>query len=277
MSPEAYPKSITLKNLDEDVYPKLIVGNFNRRNFILQNTNGNFSSKAAWLATFTDPTFSINTFKNDSTNKILIAFGKSRGGNIEFLETNKITALDYTINAIPRSGGQVTGAGDYGNGQICNLTATEATGYDFVNWTEGETEITTAPTYSFTVTQSRSLIALFKLKTFSIIADAEPTEGGEVGGAGSYNDEQTCNLTATAGTGYNFIDWTENGMQVSTDDNYSFIVNRNRTMIANFGNTTDIIAINDNLDINIFPNPTTGKVTIKGNNIELIRIFNIYG
>lgn len=44
-----------------------------------------------------------------------------------------------------------------------------------------------------------------------------------------------------------------------------------------YGMTADKAALTDNLDIIVFPNPTSGSVTIKGKNIELISIFNMYG
>jgi hypothetical protein len=277
LSPEAYPKSITLKNLDEDVYPELIIGNFNRPNFILQNTDGNFGSKAAWLATDTDPTFSINTYKYNSTNTILIAFGKSRGGNIEFLETNAITTLDYTIIAIPRSGGNVAGAGDYGEGQICNLTATAATGYNFVNWTEAGNEVSTNSEYSFTVNKDRSLIAHFKLKNISITAIAEPVTGGQVSGAGNYEFGQNCNLIATPYTGYNFVNWTEAGIEVSTNLEFNFTVIETRNFTANFKNTTNSLVVNANDIFIIYPNPSSGIIYIRGEINSEIKILNCTG
>ncbi|MDE7243663.1 MAG: S-layer homology domain-containing protein [Oscillospiraceae bacterium] len=41
-------------------------------------------------------------------------------------------------------------------------------------------------------------------------------------------------LTATPESEYLFIGWTENGEQVSTDENITFMVDRNRTLVANF-------------------------------------------
>ena len=67
-----------------------------------------------------------------------------------------------------------------------------------------------------------------------ITATAEPTEGGTVTGAGTYTQFETCTLTATANEGYVFVNWTENGEEVSTDANYSFEVTADRVLVANF-------------------------------------------
>ena len=69
---------------------------------------------------------------------------------------------------------------------------------------------------------------------YTITATANPTAGGTVYGAGTYNENSTCTLTATANTGYNFTNWTKNGSVVSTNATYSFTVTANATYVANF-------------------------------------------
>ncbi|MBO6027481.1 MAG: hypothetical protein J6P73_09590, partial [Bacteroidales bacterium] len=53
-------------------------------------------------------------------------------------------------------------------------------------------------------------------QSFEINASANPSVGGSVTGTGTYNYGTTATLTATANTNYNFVNWTENGTQVST-------------------------------------------------------------
>ena len=60
--------------------------------------------------------------------------------------------------------------------------------------------------------------------TYEISASATPAEGGVVNGIGTYNYGSTCTLTATANTGYTFLNWTENGEVVSCNATYSFTV-----------------------------------------------------
>jgi hypothetical protein len=70
--------------------------------------------------------------------------------------------------------------------------------------------------------------------SFSIDATASPSEGGTVAGTGNYAEGSTCTLIATAYVGYTFTNWTENGAVVSTDATYSFTVEIDRVLVANF-------------------------------------------
>ena len=69
---------------------------------------------------------------------------------------------------------------------------------------------------------------------YTIAATANPTEGGTVSGNGTFEEGETCTLTATANTGYNFTNWTKNGVQVSTEATYSFTVTAAGAYVANF-------------------------------------------
>ena len=155
------------------------------------------------------------------------------GGNSQQVT---ITVPTYTIAATanPNDGGTVSGTGQYTQGASCTLTATANTGYTFTNWTEGGNVASTNASYTFNVTGNRTLVANFALNTYSITATANPTAGGTVTGAGTYNQGASCTLTATANTGYTFTNWTENGSVVSTNADYTFTVEGARTLVANF-------------------------------------------
>ena len=73
------------------------------------------------------------------------------------------------------------------------------------------------------------------VSTFTVAATANPAECGTVAGADVYFEGETCTLTATANEGYRFVNWTENGEVVSTDNPFSFVVDAERTLVANFG------------------------------------------
>ena len=142
----------------------------------------------------------------------------------------------YTISASanPTAGGTVSGGGTYNYGSSCTLTATPATGYSFVRWTKNGSQVSTNASYSFTVTESASYVAVFSQNSYTISASANPTAGGTVSGGGTYQQGQSCTLIATANAGYVFTNWTENGTVVSTNATYSFTVTGNRTLVSNF-------------------------------------------
>ena len=71
-------------------------------------------------------------------------------------------------------------------------------------------------------------------KNYEINVTAYPLAGGSVSGGGSYMDYTLCTLTATANGGFVFENWTENGVVVSTEATYTFTVNGNRNLVANF-------------------------------------------
>lgn len=77
---------------------------------------------------------------------------------------------------------------------------------------------------------------------YTIAVSANPTEGGTVTGSGSYYGGTDCTVTAIANEGYNFINWKENDVVVSTDANYTFTVEGDRTLMANFAAAYTITA-----------------------------------
>ena len=71
-------------------------------------------------------------------------------------------------------------------------------------------------------------------QTFSVGASVAPANAGIVSGAGGYAGGAMAALTATAGFGFDFSHWTENGAVVETLSTYTFTVTTNRALVANF-------------------------------------------
>lgn len=67
-----------------------------------------------------------------------------------------------------------------------------------------------------------------------ITATANPAEGGTVSGAGVYELNESCTLTATPNTGYTFSNWKKGNNVVSTNATYSFTVTETATYTATF-------------------------------------------
>jgi len=68
----------------------------------------------------------------------------------------------------------------------------------------------------------------------TIIVLANPPEGGTVTGGGSYAFGEVTTVTAEPSDCYKFINWTKNGVIVSTNASYTFTVIESTTLIANF-------------------------------------------
>ena len=69
---------------------------------------------------------------------------------------------------------------------------------------------------------------------YTIDAEPSPAQGGTVSGAGDYEDGVSATVTAAPNAGFRFLEWTENGSQVSTDASYTFTVSNNRKLTAVF-------------------------------------------
>jgi hypothetical protein len=69
---------------------------------------------------------------------------------------------------------------------------------------------------------------------YEIAVTIDPTEGGTVEGAGAHEQGTSCTLIATPATGYDFVNWTENGIEVSQDASYTFTVTTDRNLVAHF-------------------------------------------
>ena len=73
-----------------------------------------------------------------------------------------------------------------------------------------------------------------QMSSYMISVSTSPTDGGTVVGGGIYQQGQSCTVTAIANAGYTFTNWTENGVLVSVEANYSFVVTGERDLVANF-------------------------------------------
>lgn len=171
--------------------------------------------------------------------------------------TANFSILSYTITttADPAAGGVVSGGGTYEYNSEQYLSATANTGYIFVNWTLNNEVVSTYATFPITVTGDAEYVAHFVPESYNITVTANPTVGGTVEGAGEYDYNSTCTLTATPSTGYHFVNWTLSGTEVSTEAEYSFTVTGAGDYVANF-------AIN-NYSITATANPTAGG-TVSG-------------
>ncbi len=177
------------------------------------------------------------------------------------LIANFLKEHTISVSVDPADGGSATGAGVYLDGEPVTLTATATAGYMFVNWTENGNVVSTDATYTFTANANRTLVANFA-KEYIISASVDPADGGSVTGGGSYPEGQSASLKATPAKGYKFVNWTENGNEVSTDATYTFVVNGDRDLVAHFAIIT---ALTDDLGSNeiiLYPNPTSDILTI---------------
>jgi uncharacterized repeat protein (TIGR02543 family) len=85
------------------------------------------------------------------------------------------------------------------------------------------------------VTSDQTYTAQYSTTVNQYIVTATAAEGGTVTGAGTYDYGTSVTLTATANTGYEFVNWTEDGVEFSADAELTLTVTENVTLTANFG------------------------------------------
>jgi len=142
-------------------------------------------------------------------------------------------ARAITTSSLPLNGGATSGDGAYAPGSSATVTATPNPGYKFSKWLDGGAIVSTARDYTFTVTGDRALVAKFK-PVFTLVVTADPGAGGEVEADRFYESGELAKLKAKPNTGWAFVNWTQNGVQVSTDPNFQFNVTGNRTLVGHF-------------------------------------------
>jgi hypothetical protein len=68
----------------------------------------------------------------------------------------------------------------------------------------------------------------------SVDTSASPANGGTTTGDGVYTNGTVATVTSTPNTRFSFLNWTDNGLIVSTSATYSFTNAVNRSLVANF-------------------------------------------
>lgn len=115
------------------------------------------------------------------------------------------------------------------------LTATPKSEYLFIGWTENGEQISTDENFTFVVEQDRTFVANFEpISNPTYTVQVISTQGGTVEGGGSYEKGTYIMVNAVPDSGYRFLYWEEEGEQVIPNANITFMVYRNRTLVAHF-------------------------------------------
>ncbi|MBW4889759.1 DUF3494 domain-containing protein [Mucilaginibacter sp. HMF5004] len=184
------------------------------------------------------------TFTNWTVNGVIVSTSSSyqftmAGNKALVANFAAIPAGNFAVNlsSSPAAGGTTAGAGSFATGSLITVTATPNAGYTFVNWTDAGVPVSTSTSYQFVLASNRTLVANFKIIPASQVAlllISSPPIGGTTNGSNSYPTGTSVTATATPNIGYSFVSWTENGTIVSTSPVYTFALNANRTLVANF-------------------------------------------
>jgi uncharacterized repeat protein (TIGR02543 family) len=171
--------------------------------------------------------------------------------NFTIVGTGRVVATSAT----PAAGGTTGGGGEYALGSEATVSATAYPGYKFSKWLLNGASVSISQNYTFTVSGDITLVAKFK-PVYYLTITAEPPDGGEPEGDPFYEMGELVKLKAKPLPGWSLVNWTQNGLIVSTDENFSFNMNGNRDLVANY-------ALGSRVDLLADPK-TAGKVTGAG-------------
>lgn len=188
------------------------------------------------FANWTEDAVVVSTSPNYTfvahANRTLVA-------NFALAGTGKI----ITTSSTPAVGGSTSGGGEYALNSSATVIATASPGYKFSKWLVNGTSVSTSSSYTFTVTAHRTLVAKFK-PVYGVTVVANPPQGGEPEADPFYELNELAKLKSKPNTGWSLVSWTQNGVVVSTDIDFSFNVTGNRDLVANyaFGKRIDLLA-----------------------------------
>lgn len=195
-------------------------------------------------------TASKNTGASRTTIVTVLVRGITKTINCTQTEADKFT-IKISALTTNSSGTTITNVGDCSIGSSATggvkegtyyrdtsvtLTAKAApTGYDFVGWYEGSNLVSTSLSFAVTLTANRTLVAKYKIKSYTVNATSEDTNKGTVSPAGQ-TVEHGANATvvATPKAAYNFAGWYNGSTKVSSNASYTFAVTTNISLTAKF-------------------------------------------
>ncbi len=194
-------------------------------------------------------------------------------------------APTYTLTLVanPEEGGEVEGEGDYAEGEEAHVIATPAEHWLFINWTdEAGEEVSDEAEFHYTMPAADvTLTANFEFDPplYTLTLNADPADGGDVDGAGEYEEGTEVTITATPEEEFIFVDWSGDTQHVDDEEAATATVTMpaaDITLTANFLHISvkEIHAV----EINVYPNPARTELNIQSSElISKIRMISISG
>ena len=185
--------------------------------------------------------FSRWTTTNELGNTIVLSSSPELSVKVENDETyTAVFERDQcviTTEIQPAGAGVATGGGTYNYGEYCYLMAEANPGYAFVGWYDGEIRISYEPDLQLCVGYNRTLTARFEVMNYTVTLFPVPfIFSGTVSGGGDYPANTSVTVTASPAANHQFLGWVENGAVVSSNSSYTFTLQRDRNLLAVFGN-----------------------------------------
>ena len=192
-----------------------------------------------------------------------------------------VTQYTVTLNSADTAMGSVSPAGvtTVDEGSSFTATATANTGYHFVAWMSGNTQVSTANPYTFTVNENVTLTATFEADptpqyTVTLVTADAAMGSVSPAGATTVDEGTTFTATATANPDHHFVAWMNGNTQVSTANPYTFTVTDDITLTATFAYNDGI----ENFDlskVNVYS--TNSTIVVRGAENQDLAVYDMNG
>lgn len=87
--------------------------------------------------------------------------------------------------------------------------------------------------------------------------------GATVSGGGTYNAGSIATYQAFPAAGWEFVNWQENGVEISTSASDFIVMDSDKNLVAHFASLTGVSDVDPQVSFSLSPNPTTGSLTIE--------------
>jgi len=147
------------------------------------------------------------------------------------------TGFALTLSCDSIQAGSVTGVGHYHTGTRVSLSATSNDHYVFSSWKEGETEISSSATFTYTMPdRDVHLTAHFEYRQMYLLSLATvPTAISTTSGGGFYEKGKSVTVASSEVSGYEFMGWWEGDSLLSAALSFRFeIKDRSTQLIARY-------------------------------------------
>ena len=250
------------EKLDGIVYQAVPTGSFTG-SFGIYTTGGN-SGETIWADSTQGPGHLKVTVGPSQTTVDFFRSGGTTSANTYTMTPNATT--NYTLTANNDGHGTVTlnpSGGTYASGTTVTLTPVPSSGYTFSSWSGANSGdvINTSGVYTIVMNANKTVQANFTQVNYTLTAnnDGHGTVTLNPTG-GTYASGTTVTLTPAPSSGYHFSSWSgaNSGDVINTSGVYTIVMNGNKTVQANFAQTTYTLTANNDGHGTVTLNPSGG-------------------
>jgi hypothetical protein len=156
----------------------------------------------------------------------------------------RINTYTVSITRNISDGGSAIGDRSYNYGTSVTVTASTNAGYTFLGWYLSDSLVSIDESYTFIVSRDTALVAKWT-KNHDVVLQKNIYCAGSVTGEGNFVPNSTVTVTAITNNGYIFLGWYENGMEVCSEESYTFDVSADKTLVATWKLKEEYAALSD--------------------------------